>query len=311
MMISDLQDLPRDVRHLVLFDEVYRGSSLTRAAERLGLSQPTVSIWLGKLRRQVRDPLFVRTAGGVRPTPHADAMIRPVREALALLRSLAAGEAAFDPSAAKRKFRIAMTDASHITLLPALLARVRAEGPSVALEVTPIGTDTGQALMSGDVDLALGHVPGLAAGFHQQALYVQDFVCLVASDHPRIRDRLTLRAFGDEAHIGILSSTSYAMLESALKRESVRRRVLLELPGSLGLALIVSSTDLVATVPRMIGETLARSGAIRVLPCPVRIPAFEVCQYWHERYHNDPGNRWLRATCAALFARPRAARQRG
>jgi DNA-binding transcriptional LysR family regulator len=93
------------------------------------------------------------------------------------------------------------------------------------------------------------------------------------------------------------------MLQNALKRQGIDRRVQLELPGFLGLAAIVSSTDLVATVPRTIGETLAGMGSIRVFPCPVRIPTFMVKQYWHARYHHDPGLRWLRGLCAQLFAR--------
>ncbi len=106
-----------------------------------------------------------------------------------------------------------------------------------------------------------------------------------------------MRAYREEAHIGILSSTSYPMLQSALRSQGIERRMLLELPGFLGLASIVSSTDLVATVPRTIGEAVARMGAIRVLACPVRVPTFMVSQYWHARYHHDPGVRWLRGVC--------------
>jgi DNA-binding transcriptional LysR family regulator len=276
---------------------------MTRSAQALGLSQPTVSIWLSKLRRQLADPLFVRTSTGVRPTPHADALIESIRETLGLLRGLAGQGTLFDPAAAERNFRVAMTDASHITLLPRMLARVRAQAPKVRLEVAPISAATGRALESGDADLALGFIPGLEAGFHEQALYLQDFVCLVAVNHPRIRDSLRLRAYRDEVHIGILSATSYTMLDDALKRQRIRRRVLLELPGFLGLGAIVSSTDLVATVPRLIGETLARAGEIKVFPCPVKIPAFEVRQYWHARYHHDAGNRWLRSIVVELFAK--------
>ena len=101
----------------------------------------------------------------------------------------------------------------------------------------------------------------------------------------------------------VLSSTSYPMLNDALRRQRIRRRVFLELPGFLGLAAVVGATDLIATVPRTIGETLAAGGAIRVLPCPVRVPTFSVKQYWHARFHNDPAHRWLRSTCAQLFSR--------
>lgn len=303
-----LGTVPRDAWLLVLFDEIYRTQSMTRAAERLDLSQPTASIWLGKLRRQWRDPLFVRTTSGMQPTPRADALIGPAREALALLRRLSGDEAAFSPAAADRRFRICMTDASHVTLLPSILKHVRAVAPDVRLDVAPISSGTAHLLETGDADLALGFIPGLEAGFHEQRLYRQDFVCLVNRQHPRIAGTFTVRHYKDEAHIGILSSTSYPMLQAALKAQGIQRRVQLELPGFLGLAPIVSSTDLIATVPRTIGETIAKTAAIDVFPCPVKVPTFMVSQYWHARYHHDPGVRWLRGVCATLFARPEGPR---
>lgn len=310
MMEPELGSVPRDARMLVLFDEIYRTRSMTRAAERLNLSQPTASIWLSKLRREWRDPLFVRTTSGMQPTPRADALIGPAREALALLRRLSAALPGFDPVATQRTFRIGMTDASHITLLPRLLAHVRAIGRDIRLDVVPISAGIGNSLETGQADLAVGNIPGLEAGFHEQRLYTQDFVCLVNAKHPRIGDMLTQHSYKEEAHIGILSSTSYPILQSSFKRYGIERRVQLELPGFLGLAAIVSATDLIATVPRMIGETLAQMGPINVFPCPIRIPTFMVKQYWHVRYHQDPGVRWLRAVCAQLFARAESPKAR-
>lgn len=302
-MEPELGSVPRDARMLVLFDEIYRTQSMTRAAVRLNLSQPTASIWLAKLRRDWHDPLFVRTSAGMQPTPRADALIGPAREALGLLRRLSGDEPVFDPAAARRNFRICMTDASHITLLPRLLAHMRAVGPSLRLDVAPISAATAHMLETGEADLALGFIPGLEAGFHEQRLYLQDFVCLVNARHPRIGAVFTARAYKDEAHIGILSSTSYPMLQSSLKSQGIERRVLLELPGFLGLAAIVSATDLIATVPRTIGEAVAQMGPIKVFACPVKVPTLTVKQYWHARYHHDPGVRWLRGVCGQLFAR--------
>ncbi len=301
-MKSTVAGVPVEAALLVLFDEIYQSQSVTRAAAKLDLSQPTVSVWLGKLRRALGDPLFVRTSGGMKPTPRADTLIGPAREALALLRRISGQESAFDAATARRVFRICMTDASHITLLPRLLAHLRDVAPGVGLAVTPIDAATAQRLESGDADLALGYVVGLESGFHEQALYSQDFVCLASARHPRVVDAFTLRDFRAEAHVAVLSSTSYPMLNDAMKRQRIERRVHLELPGFLGLAAIVSSTDLIATVPRTIGETLARTGAIRVFACPVKLPTFSVKQYWHARYHHEPGHRWLRGRCADLFA---------
>jgi DNA-binding transcriptional LysR family regulator len=291
------------IKLLRLFDLLYSTNSVTRAAEQLGQSQPTVSNWLGRLRRQLGDELFVRTPAGMQPTPRAEELIVPAREALASLRRLAAPEEAFDPSAATRRFRICMTDASHVTLLPQLLAHVRAVAPGVRLEASRIDEQTGQVLQSGHADLAIGLVPWLESGFYQQVLFPQDWVCLVNPRHPRVGPRsLSLRDYKAEAHVGIVGGTGVQLLEAALLRQRVERRILLELPGFLGLAAIVSTTDLIATLPRQIGETLARTNDLAVFDCPVPIPPFTVKQHWHARYHQDPANRWLRGLCEGLFA---------
>ena len=295
-----------DIKLLRLFDLLYSTRSVTRAAEQLGQSQPTVSIWLGKLRQQLHDPLFVRTPAGMQPTPRADALIGTAREALDSLRRLSQWQPKFMPENAQRRFRICMTDASHITLLPQLLAHVRATAPKVRLEAARIDANTAQALQSGEADLAVGYIPWLESGFYQQTLFPQDWVCLVNPRHPRIDDRLSLKAYQQEAHIGIVSGTGYQLLDAAISERQVRREVLLELPGFLGLAAIVSTTDLIATLPRHIGETLAQLSRLKVLPVPLPIPPFTVKQHWHARYHHDAANRWLRGVCAALFMAPAA-----
>ncbi len=298
-----------DLKLLRLFDLLYNNGSVTRTAEMLGQSQPTVSIWLGQLRRMLNDPLFVRTPAGMQPTPRADALVGIVREALDSLRRLSETQPDFDPSVAKRRFRICMTDASHITLLPQLLAHVRTQAPGVAIVAARIDADTPRALQAVDVDLALGVIPDLEAGFYQQTLFDQDWVCLANARHPRIGKTLSLKTYKAEAHIGIIYGTGHRLLDAALQAHGIERRVLLELPGFLGLPAIVSTTDLIASLPRQIGETLARLGDLRVDPCPVPIPTFAVKQHWHARYHHDAANRWLRGVCAELYMH-RAPRER-
>lgn len=296
----DLTRLP-ELKLLQLFDVLHGTRSVTRAAELLGQSQPTVSIWLARLREQLRDPLFVRTPAGMQPTPRADALIGQTREILESLRRLSAWESEFVPGTSQRRFRICMTDASHVTLLPRVLAHVRTVAPHVRLEAACIDGHTARALASGEADLAVGHAPWLESGIYQQTLFQQDWVCLVNPAHPRLAERLTLAAYRDEAHIAVAAGTGHQLLEGALDRQRIRRRVLLELPGFLGLAAIVSTTDLIVTLPRHIGETLARTGGLRTHDCPLEVPSFDVRQHWHARYHHDAGHRWLRGTMATLL----------
>jgi len=286
---------------LMLFDVLYATGSVTRAAEQLGQSQPTISLWLNKLRAQLRDPLFVRTPGGMAPTPQAEALIMPCREVLESLRRLIAWEMAFDPATAQRHFRLCISDASHITLLPRILEYLRSHAPGIRLAVAGIDGNTEKALESGEADLAIGFVPWLRGGIYQQVLYPQDWVCLVNAEHPRISGTFTREAYEHEEHIMVSAGTGQQVLESGLDRAGVKRKVALQLPGFLGVGKVVQNTDLVVTLPRHIGETLAGTNGLRVYDCPVAINGFTVKQHWHVRYHQDAGNQWLRGVLMALF----------
>jgi DNA-binding transcriptional LysR family regulator len=290
-----------DVRLLRMFELIYDTRSVTRAAEKLGQKQPTISIWLAKLRARLDDPLFVRTPAGMQPTPRADALIATARSALQALRQFSSERSEFDPATAARQFRICMADSSHLCLMPQLLAHVRGVAPQVKLVAARIDAQTAPALQSGEADLALGFVPWLESGFYQQTLYPEDWVCLVNARHPRVGEALTLKAYREEAHVSITGGTGAQMLDEAMARQSVQRRVVLELPGFLGLSGIVSATDLIATLPRRIGQTLARMAGLRLLACPVDVPRFAIKQHWHERCHQDAGHRWLRGVVATLF----------
>jgi len=289
-----------DIKYLQLFDVLYNTRNVSRAAEYLGQSQPTVSIWLNKLREQLGDPLFVRTQQGMQPTPRAETLIHQSREIIESMRRLSAWEADFQPSTAQRKFTICMTDASHITLLPQILAHIRAIGTKIQLQAAKIDGNTSKLLETGEADIALGYAPWLENGIYQQTLFQQDWVCLVNKVHPRIKT-LTLQRYANEGHIAISAGTGYQLLESALNSENIKRNVLLELPGFLGLGPIIATTDLIATLPRHIGETISRNANLNLFTCPVPVPTFSVKQHWHTRFHKDAGNKWLRGIIASLF----------
>lgn len=182
---------------------------------------------------------------------------------------------------------------------------MRALAPGVALEAGRIDGELARALQAGEADLAVGFLPWLDAGFYQQTLYAQDWICLASAKHPRVisesSEHWNMDVYQAEAHIGISSGTGHQLLDNAVALHHVTRQIRLELPGFLGLSAILSSTDLIATLPRHIGETLARAAGLRVLACPLAIPGFTVKQYWHARYHHDSANRWLRGVCAELF----------
>lgn len=293
-----------DLKLLRLFDLMYTTRSVSRCAEQLGQSQPTISIWLARLREQLGDPLFVRTGAGMQPTPRADELVGTCRDALALVRQLSTAEGAFNPATATRTFRICMTDASHATLLPEIYQRIAQVAASVNIEAVRIDHTTSEKLQSAEADLALGFLPELETGFYQQTLYQQDWVCVVKQGHPRIEDQLSIPQYQVEQHIGISAGFGHQRLEVSLAEQGISRTVRVRLPGFLGLPSLVRSTELVATVPRLIGHTLVRDPCLKMVPCPVVLPTFPVKQHWHVRYHHDAGNRWLRGLCAQLFQQP-------
>ncbi|WP_192385196.1 LysR family transcriptional regulator [Mesorhizobium silamurunense] len=292
-----------DVKMLLLFETLYETRSVTGCAERLGWSQPTVSVWLKRLRSVLQDPLFVRTPSGMQPTSRAEALIGTCRAALVSIRRLGTADTAFDPATARRTFRICMMDASQVTLLPRLLRRIQDAAPQVRIEADRIGSDVAEALLAGDADLAIGLLPKLESGFYQQTLYTENWVCLVRKDHPRIGGELTLQDYAAEGHVSVASGASRRLLEETLKAARLERRIMLELPGFLGVPATLAVGDLIATLPRLIGRTLGKAADLRVLNCPISLPSYEIRQHWHERYHHDPASQWLRGLCADLFQR--------
>lgn len=292
-----------DIRLLMVFDAIYKMRSVTAAAEALDLAQPAVSVALAKLRHHFGNPLFVRTSNGMEPTPFSEGLVQPVREALDAVEKVLGHRGEFDPASAERSFRISMADISQLVLLPRLWEALRETAPGIRIEIVPMSSDTARLLESGEADLAVGFVPQLEAGFHQQTLFMQNFVCMLARDHPRIGDSLDLAGFEAEDHAVISSSgAAPGILEREIARQGITRRVVLKIPSFLGAAFVIEHTDLLLTVPRRLGDVLQGRGAFRFLPVPFPLPEYEVKQHWHERYHHDEGNRWLRRLVSRLLA---------
>jgi DNA-binding transcriptional LysR family regulator len=291
-----------DLEWLSVFDEVYKTGSVSRAADRLGIAQAAASTMLNKLRAHFDDRLFTRTAQGMQPTPYAQRMCAHVREVLSRIDQARGSRAGFDPAQARRNFRICMTDISEVVLLPGLLDHLRREAPGVHIETEIISTESGRRLEDGEVDLAVGFMPQLDAGFYQQTLFMQNFVCLAARNHPRIGARLTRKRFEAEAHAVISSSgTGHAIVDKTIARLGLQRNVVARLSSFLSVARIVAHTELIAIVPRILGEVLATQEPVQLLEPPFALPSYAVQQHWHERFHADAGNAWLRRTMAQLF----------
>jgi DNA-binding transcriptional LysR family regulator len=292
-----------DLDWLGVFVEVYKTQSVSRAAEQLGIAQASASIALNKLRRHFNDPLFTRTSRGMEPTPKAQSIHPQLQQALGCIEKARGERSVFDPAKAKRRFRICITDISEIVLLPRLLNHLRTAAPGVEVDAEKISIHTPRELESGAVDIAVGFMPDLEAGFYQQSLFEQDFVCLAAADHPRVQGKVTRRALLAEGHIVVTTSgTGHSIVDKVLARHGIERHVVLRLQSFLGVSRIVAQTELLVIVPRLLGDTLATQERIQRLRPPVVLPSYQVKQHWHARFHADAGNVWLRGTLAKLFS---------
>lgn len=291
-----------DLEWLLVFDGIFTSRSVTRTAEQLGLAQATVSISLNKLRNHFNDKLFIRTSQGMEPTPRAQALHPQLASVLETLELARLAPTEFIPAEAKREFCLCMTDISEIVLLPRLMNHLRREAPRVSIVAEKITPESPKRLESGDVDLAIGFMPHLEAGFYQKTLFTQNFVCLAARNHPRIGEELTKQSFLGEAHIRVTTSgTGHSIVDKTLAMHGVHREVVLHLSSFLGVARVVAETELLVVVPKMLGITIQMQEQVRMLNLPFDLPAYAVKQHWHDRFHAEPGNIWLRRTIADLF----------
>lgn len=295
-----------DLKLLSVIGELHRTRSVSQAAERLGLSQSAVSMSLAKLRKHFNDPLFVRTSTGMEPTPHASQLIGILSQAEDLLQTAFGRSVVFDARTSERLFHIQSTDIAQVTLIPKLMQHLRKVAPLVRIDLQRIAPSTPKLLESGELDLAVGFILPMGAGFCQQRLFKERFVCAMRSDHPRIGNSLSVKAFEAETHLAVATSgTGHSIVEKVLEAQKIRRRVALTVPSFLGIASIITSSDHLVILPEQLGRHLAAPGNIKVLPLPFDIPTYHIMQHWHERYSQDPANQWLRGMISDLFRSPR------
>jgi DNA-binding transcriptional LysR family regulator len=257
---------------------------------------------LAKLRKHFNDPLFVRTSSGMEPTPHAVVLINMLGKAEHLLQSALEHQIVFDPKISDRIFRLHSTDIAQVTLLPKLMRRLRTAAPSVSVKLDRICADTPRLLESGELDFAVGFCLPMGAGFCQQRLFKERFVCAVRKDHPRISGTLNVKQFEAEAHLAIATNgTGHGIVDKAIEEQKIKYRVTLTVPSFLGIVSIIASSDYIAIVPEQLGKHFAGGGNVKVLSVPFEIPSYQIMQHWHERYSQDPANRWFRNLIAELF----------
>ncbi len=302
--ISNMNVTDLDLNLLRAFDAIATEGGVTVAGARIGLSQPAMSNALARLRQLFDDPLFVRTPRGMRPTPFAQQLAQPVREALRLIQGALQQHAGFDPRSSTDTFRFHMSDIGEMVFLPGLLERVKDDAPGVKIEVVRIPIkEVHAALEAGELDLAVGFLPGLTTGMRQQPLFREHYVCMLRADHPAIGAKISAKQFREAAHVLVsYAGTGHQVIEETFLAQGLGAHIAVRVPHFLVVPMILARTDLIVTVPSRVAEVFRKGGNFKVLPLPLSMPSFEVRLHWHQRFHQDPAKRWLREVMTELYA---------
>lgn len=298
----ELRDI--DLNLLVVFDALYRLRRVSATADVLGMSQPTVSNALGRLRRTVADPLFVRTAHGMVPTPFAEGLAVPVADALDRLRNAMNHTEAFDAHATTREFTLALSDVGEVYFLPVLAELCARLAPSLRLSSVRAGTlDIARELAAGRIDLAIGAFAPPSESIFQRRLFEQRYATMFRRGHALGQGPVTLSKFLAARHLLVASpSNPYNEINQLLEKAGVSATSTVRVPHFVAVPYIVSNSELVVTVPHKLAERAAAPFALEFVRPPLDLPILQTKMFWHRRFHLDPGNQWLRARIAERFA---------
>ncbi|MEN4550512.1 MULTISPECIES: LysR substrate-binding domain-containing protein [Pantoea] len=277
---------------LVMMEE----RNVTRAAERLGITQPALSNALNRLRETLNDPLFIRERYGMRPTPKAEQLAQVVGAALSSIDKVILGQQDFDPLNATRLFTLAPNSYVEFIMMPAIVARLRSCAPGIRLRLTPFGNDvTETGVISGNTDMVLGRIVEPPDNLVVQHLMNEGLACVIRADHPLVGENLSAEQYEQLKHVNVLPpGRMRAGLYQALEQRGLRRQVAVSVTHFLAVPEMIAVTDYCATLPRLICQHLSRDQRLRIIPAPVDLGTFPVEMGWHARYRDDPAHRWFR-----------------
>lgn len=296
-----------DLNLLAYFDALISEGQVSRAAERVNLSQPAMSLALKRLRDLFGDPLLVRTATGMVPTTRARELIGPVREILRRSGDLLRPRDQFVPAEADGSLALMSTGYVSMLVMPPLMRRIETIAPRVRIEAQAVDPEQLRyRFESGQVDVGVGYCVNPPGELRIRQAFEEHLVCIARAEHPAIRGRLTIEQFTANAHVQIRPGDGrYALLlERALSLHGLETPIGAVVHDFLLAPEIVASTDLIAVVPEPMARRSAQSLALQTLPLPVDVPALNFSMIWHERTHREPLHQWLRELvlqiCAAL-----------
>jgi DNA-binding transcriptional LysR family regulator len=292
-----------DLNLLKAFDALMGERAVTRAAARIGLSQPAMSHALARLRHLFADDLFVRTPTQMEPTARAREVAPLVATAIAHIEAALNLGAGFDPASSERIFTAGMAEYAEIALIGRLAQEFARQAPNATLRVLPMtGTEAADRLDRETVDVAVAHLAGLPPRIDSMALLRDPFVLVARRGHALSAQKLALDTYAGLSHVLVSPrGDTTGAIDRALAAAGLKRRIALLVATYLALPVVLAGSDLVATVPQRTARHLAATEALEIHPLPLDL-AVSVTMAWHRRDAGDPAQRWFRSLLLAAAA---------
>ncbi|WP_260854448.1 LysR family transcriptional regulator [Paraburkholderia sp. BCC1884] len=283
-----------DLNLIRAFVAIYETGTVSAAAKRLNLTQPSVSHALSRLRNLLHDPLFTRGRQGMVPTFNATQLFHAFSDAIGSIEGAIAATRQFDPSKSTRRFRVAMSDLGEFYFLPFLVREFLTVAPYVGLEIVQLDSERiSESLVTGSVDAAVGNLQFIGGRVRKRALFTETYSCLLSTSHCFIGETLSLQEYVAASHVVVTPFTGHRLVQDVLTEMGLTRTVALQVPHFTNIVNVVASTDLLLTLPTRVAKSFAMNGRMRVLPVPFPIPTFDVNLFWQPDTEDSAPQQWL------------------
>ncbi len=292
-----------DLNLLTIFDAIMTERKMSAAADKIGMSQPAMSAAVSRLRLTLKDELFIRTGSGVKPTPRALELERPIRQILDLVSETITQTVSFDPAKSDRVFTLASVDYGGAVLVPPLIRLLQAQNSRVRINIWPQYEEDLQDLMHfGSVDFAVDNIPIVEDDFHIEVLRREAGYCLARRDHPDIQGSLSMQQFLQTEHVALYPKDKrISLLDQHLLANGLRRKHGMRVASFFNMPYIVKESNMICALPERVARHFAALFDLQVMPAPLGEWRAPVYLMWHNSVHGDPGHQWLRHTIMAMY----------